>query len=100
MIALRIDETDRGFCARWHPPEVGANPPADDAGRPAPPARGVVEIHIDEDVYRDEWADCPLIAQAWVDALDLDELEAEVAEAEYEPDFEYDDETGRYYRCG
>jgi hypothetical protein len=86
MIALQIEDTDRGFCARWNPPANGQ--------------RGTVEIHIGEDVYADEWADCPLIAQAWVDRFDLEELEREVAEAEYEPDYDRDPDTGEYFRCG
>jgi len=83
-IILKTPENELDLTARWHPPEDGQ--------------RGVVELHDGDDVYADEWADCPLIAQAWVDDYDFEELEREVA-GFAEPDYDYDPYEGRYSRC-
>ena len=75
---LNVPETDRGFAARFHTAdELNAE------GRAAV-VRGVVEIHIGEDVYADEWCADKAAAQAWVDAFDFDELTVH----DDEPDFD------------
>lgn len=65
-----------------------------------PPAQdGIVEL-LDEDgdTIADEWVPTVEAAQAWLDDFDFDEYRRELAENDV-PDFEYDGETGRYYRC-
>jgi len=65
-----------------------------------PPAQNALVELLDEDgdTIADEWVPTVEAAQEWLDAFDWDEHHRHLAETDL-PDFEYDGETGRYYRC-
>jgi hypothetical protein len=69
-IDLRVrphEDCERAYSARFWPVSA-ANVTA---------TRGIVEIHIGDDVYVDEWADSVEQAQKWVDGFEFEEWESE-----------------------
>ena len=81
---INLDLDHDTYDARWLP-----------AGEDEP---GVVQIHIGEDVYQDEYADTLKLAQQWVDDFDFDELARELHADDEPDDFDPYDYEGDYLR--